>query len=384
MELEIDAAMAVNNPILDDDITPTKFRLSRGNALIGFPETTSETATNSTGPTQLATRRPSSPTSLYSNPAAVSGTDSRTGSIASSGGGEVQHVKRRQRSSISSMLSFKSNNRSASALGTYDSNNDNLAPRSHSPFSPLTLTTSTTSTDSNGPFNNFNNPPRPSSALDKSLPAAPQSYSTESTAKTGSLLSRQFSKLRGNRDSPAISGNSGFTFGAGPLPKSSTTSHKNQTPSISSVQSISGSTSSVGKNAGRRFAEKFGMSKNSTTSSKNSSSATSAGISPTATKASIYRIEDPRSYEEEDQPPRPSSRVGKFLKHPLGMKLPQARKSEDLLTRNVDDQELDNDGGAPLSGRRSFDLLTQRKTIPRRPSIDNLLVPFFFRHNLST
>lgn len=395
LELEIDAVMPPPTPILDDELTPTKFRLSRGNTLIGFPESTSEPATNLSGSlTQLATRRPSSPTSLYSNPAVTSGTDSISGSISSSGGGgggngKIQPTKRRQRSSISSMLSFKSNNRSASALGTYDNNNtsDNLPPpRSHSPFSPLSLTSSIASTDSNsGPFNNnLNHPPRPSSAIDQSFPSTSQlsskSKSKSSTSKSGSLLSRQFSKLRGNRDT----GNSNFSFGAGPLPKSSTSelmSHKDSNSSISSLNSVSGSTSSISKNAGRRFVEKFGMSK--TTSNKSSSSGTAVGISTDSIRNATAITNDSRNYEdyeregEEDQPPRPSSRVGKFLKHPLGMKLPQARKSEDLLSRNEREQESDIDGGNLLSARRSFDLLTQRQTIPRRPSIDNLLVCLF-------
>ncbi|GAA5958532.1 hypothetical protein JCM21900_005428 [Sporobolomyces salmonicolor] len=82
-----------------------------------------------------------------------------------------------------------------------------------------------------------------------------------------------------------------------------------------------------------------------------------------------------------------SSGEGKVV---LGMSLGEGRKSDDLLTRglggerelrkdwNVPAASASADGhgfdrGAPRGGRRSFDLLTERETIPRRPSTDNLL-----------
>ncbi|GAA5861242.1 hypothetical protein JCM1840_003127 [Sporobolomyces johnsonii] len=82
-----------------------------------------------------------------------------------------------------------------------------------------------------------------------------------------------------------------------------------------------------------------------------------------------------------------SSGEGKMV---LGMSLGEGRKSDDLLTRGLGaerDMRRDwdvpatsasadghgFDRGAPWGGRRSFDLLTERETIPRRPSTDNLL-----------
>lgn len=67
----------------------------------------------------------------------------------------------------------------------------------------------------------------------------------------------------------------------------------------------------------------------------------------------------------------------------LGMSLPPGRRSDDLLSSGWGDR---GDGGWPMNAppiaqqapergsRRSFDLLTDRATIPRRPSTDNLLV----------
>lgn len=60
------------------------------------------------------------------------------------------------------------------------------------------------------------------------------------------------------------------------------------------------------------------------------------------------------------------------------MSLPAARKSEDLLSSKSrwEEQEQAPETGRrpPLVGRQSFDLLTQRTTVPRRPSTDDLLV----------
>ncbi|KAK4704827.1 hypothetical protein P7C70_g1391, partial [Phenoliferia sp. Uapishka_3] len=85
------------------------------------------------------------------------------------------------------------------------------------------------------------------------------------------------------------------------------------------------------------------------------------------------------------KPPRRASISGLLGEKKLGMSLGAARKSEDLLTtvrgrksedmlRDTDrDVVFDKEGGAKITGRGSFDLLTQRKHIPRRPSTDNLL-----------
>ncbi|GAA5960117.1 hypothetical protein JCM3765_002478 [Sporobolomyces pararoseus] len=67
----------------------------------------------------------------------------------------------------------------------------------------------------------------------------------------------------------------------------------------------------------------------------------------------------------------------------LGMSLPAGRKSDDMLARGFGrDREHKQEWGGSVSenghgdaymGRRSFDLLTEREAIPRRPSTDNLL-----------
>ncbi|GAA5909364.1 DUF1765 domain-containing protein [Sporobolomyces salmoneus] len=68
----------------------------------------------------------------------------------------------------------------------------------------------------------------------------------------------------------------------------------------------------------------------------------------------------------------------------LGMSLPAGRKSDDMLARGFGrDRETSNSAwsgsvsenghGDVCMGRRSFDLLTDREAIPRRPSTDNLL-----------
>jgi hypothetical protein len=74
----------------------------------------------------------------------------------------------------------------------------------------------------------------------------------------------------------------------------------------------------------------------------------------------------------------------------LGMSLPAGRKSDDMLVRGFGRERetkpewsgsvSENGHGDAYSGRRSFDLLTERETIPRRPSTDNLLVS---HHRLS-
>ncbi|GAA5876682.1 hypothetical protein JCM16303_003625 [Sporobolomyces ruberrimus] len=67
----------------------------------------------------------------------------------------------------------------------------------------------------------------------------------------------------------------------------------------------------------------------------------------------------------------------------LGMSLAAGRKSDDMLARGYGRERearpewsgsmSENGHGDPYAGRRSFDLLTDREAIPRRPSTDNLL-----------
>jgi len=81
---------------------------------------------------------------------------------------------------------------------------------------------------------------------------------------------------------------------------------------------------------------------------------------------------------------RPTIQKKKSL---LGMSLPAGRKSDDMLVRGFGKEREQREnwvgsvsdnghGDSSYRERRSFDLLTDREAIPRRPSTDNLLVSF--------
>ncbi|GAA5988306.1 hypothetical protein JCM5350_002850 [Sporobolomyces pararoseus] len=92
---------------------------------------------------------------------------------------------------------------------------------------------------------------------------------------------------------------------------------------------------------------------------------------------SLLNLGDSSSSKDKDKPTLAKK------KSLLGMSLPAGRKSDDMLARGFGrDREPKQEWGGSVSenghgdvymGRRSFDLLTEREAIPRRPSTDNLL-----------
>lgn len=195
-------------------------------------------------------------------------------------------------------------------------------------------------------------PPTPTdSSFQSSTTYQPTNFSEAPKASGSSLLGRQLSRIR-SRPDPSIPSSAGSSFN---VPRKS---HKGPSASISSTQSMLGSTSNQIGRLVNRFRSKAG----SQTSSENAGTSSPSST----TSAARYR------HDQRDEKRSLSSKTGAFL---VGMSLAGARKSEDLLARPVEESNTEiSIAEKNLGGRRSFDLLTQAKTVERRPSTDNLLV----------
>lgn len=269
--------------------------------------------------------------------------------------------KRRHRRSLSSLLSLVSP--TISSQSAFLDEDEGTSPKAHARHGSHSRFMS-----SSAPSESFFSLLKPA---DKSLPPTPTEMSFQNTttyqptnfseapkASGSSLLGRQLSRIRSRPDSN-VSQSTGSSF---ILPKKS---HKGPSASISSTQSMFGSTSSQIGRLVHRFKSKPGS----------QSSPANVGTSSPSTTTSAARYRN----DQRDEKRSVASKTGAFL---LGMSLPSARKSEDLLARPVEGSNSAEAVERNLGERRSFDLLTQAKTIERRPSTDNLLVSDLSRLSL--
>ena len=274
--------------------------------------------------------------------------------------GDEPSPKRPRRRSLASLLSLKP-----------DSDEAKLTPQKNSPARRPSQQLGVYAIDKSLP------PTPPDGPLAQRLAASAKDHSTDSPTKgvasSGSAFSRGFSKLKNRNGSTSSQGTIGGTSpqqqATGSFGKKSLFRGRNGSVSSlldgyqstgSSIHTPAPQSATLGKRIVDRFA------KQSTGAASTTSHRTIDSVSLAPTDETAYTL-----------PPRRASLSGllnEVTKPVLGMSLKGGRKSEDLLLSQtpVGQQAVDAPK-ATVQSRRSFDLLTQKQDVARRPSTDDLL-----------
>ncbi|KAI5477484.1 hypothetical protein MNV49_006330 [Pseudohyphozyma bogoriensis] len=234
-------------------------------------------------------------------------------------------------------------------------------------------------------------------AMDKSLPPTPSRSSPTDSPKgtfaglggNAGKISRQLSKLkpasRSTSNLLADSGRSASVSEPSPAPRDQAGVHRER--SGSGFQLISATTTKKGLWRGGKDSSTASSTPQSTSTSASNTVGRKFADRFTPKSSTTSTMTNETSDGEGDDSPTPAAsgaRKGSFgfggkksITAALGMSLPAARRSADLLTRSTKEHEKE---APPLPGyvpRRSFDAVMverrQEAAVPRRPSTDNLL-----------